>query len=173
MARTIAKADRYGTLAITILDLGTRLGLGPALQRFHVLDGQRLGLLLDASVALQNLGTELGQDSSAASRAAGCCGRYWFDERLVHAVERHPGPLVVHAHVAGGGTDRAGVADALKELHLAGADARPGFENDADSDPCHGDSLPRLLTNDAMDGLSAFGLFAVTADARLLRAGAA
>src|SRR5215472_1738513 len=36
-----------------------------------------------------------------------------------------------------GGRDRAGVADAFEQLDLAGADPRPGLENDADPHPRH------------------------------------
>ena len=48
----------------------------------------------------------------------------------VEAVDQEPGALVVHAHGAGGGGDRAGVAHALQERGLARADAGTGVEDE-------------------------------------------
>ena len=91
----------------------------------------------DASITFQDFSTELRQSSSAAASAAGCGGHYRLGEGLVHAVEQRPSPLLVYAHLTGGSRDRAGIADAFKQLRLAGADTSAKFQDDADADASH------------------------------------
>src|ERR1700738_2060691 len=92
---------------------------------------------MNTAIAFEHFGTEGGQCCAATPCTARSSLHDRFGEGLVDTVEKNPCSLIGHAHVAGGGGDRAGITDAFKELRFAGADARSGLEYDADPDPSH------------------------------------
>src|SRR5947209_6490857 len=100
------------------------------------------GLVADAIVAFKHFRTECRQDRAAAPCAAGRGRNNRLGKRLIDAVEQQPRALVGHAHIARGGRDRAGIADAFEQLGLAGANASAGLENYADPQPRHAGIVP-------------------------------
>jgi hypothetical protein len=72
--------------------------------------------------------------------SAGC------HDRVGECPVKHPRALVRHTHVARGRRDRAGVADAFKQLGFAGTDPRPGLKNDADPHSRHAGIVPCAST---------------------------
>ncbi len=111
---------------------------------------------LDGAIKVDDLLADGGNHRAAAAGTTRFGGNRGFTQRPVDLLDQQPRPPIRHADRAGRGRDRSGGLDRLQKRDLAGADAVPGRQIDADGEMRAGHGRPPGTSRQRSRGSPAF-----------------